>query len=423
MRRLLLGLLALVLLTTAAPAQIVWQTGLGPFPWLHWVGPGLQVLARGTSTVGPGPHSVEVPVPLGEVVTRFVTWTVGVESLQTLPGLDAIQVDGQWVNGLLCGQASPAPDWDNYQLGVYAGFLPETVVPGDTWLIEGAGDKPLLDDPSVDGYGLTVVLISELPGFPDRSHDLFCGYTSTDSNSHQPLHASATLDLSLPYPGGGLQLVLDALDGQPDDGSGLGSDSLFVQGDPAGGVLAGTGSPLDAWQGAGPGPGGYDLLDDDPTLAALVLGGTGQLTIDTVRAVPVGDSVGHSLAVVVHDVAAGPWTSAGPASAFPGRAPPWLAATGTLTPGSANALLVAGAPPGGTVQFVAGAAPLLLPFKGGVLGPQPTLVVPLPADLAGRATLSFSWHGLPAGTQVWAQAWMQDAGAWAATRTLLGTSG
>ena len=45
------------------------------------------------------------------------------------------------------------------------------------------------------------------------------------------------------------------------------------------------------------------------------------------------------------------------------------------------------------------------------------------ADNAGRATLAYTWPALPAGLQLWAQAWMQDAGVWRSTRTLLGTSG
>jgi hypothetical protein len=91
--------------------------------------------------------------------------------------------------------------------------------------------------------------------------------------------------------------------------------------------------------------------------------------------------------------------------------------------GSANALLVAGATPGATVFFVAAASALFLPFKGGVLGPHPSLVVPVSADPAGRAALPYLWPNLPAGLSLWAQAWLPPGSEWSSSKTLRGTSG
>ncbi|RKY20586.1 MAG: hypothetical protein DRQ55_07190 [Planctomycetota bacterium] len=409
---------AIALLLSATRAQIVWQTGIGPAATLHHVGPGADILARGTSTKSADTHTLFVPEPAGEVVHRLIVWSFRTDHLP--PSTDSLLVDGHAVFGTLCADASPPPQWNKLMLAVYVGLVPVDVTPGHVWTIDGAGHKPLGDEPWALGEALTVVLITDLDGFPERSVDFWCGYASTESDSWTPGLARAELDLSTTYPGGGLHLIMDALDGEADDGSGAGTDALVVGSGPAGGVLSGTGTPNDSWQGSGPGPGPYDLLDDDPTLAALVLAGANELTITTQRLLPLGDSVGHCVVAVSFPTAAGPWTTAGPNSAPPRLLPPLLAPTGSLAPGSANTLLVAGATACSAVFLVVGASALLQPFKGGVLGPQPTLLLSLSSDASGRAELAFVGPSVPAGLLIWAQAWVPPGTGWSSSMTLRG---
>jgi len=89
--------------------------------------------------------------------------------------------------------------------------------------------------------------------------------------------------------------------------------------------------------------------------------------------------------------------------------PPRLAGSGGLVPGELVTLSVTDALPGTPGFLVLGSALVDLPFAGGVLAPQPDVLVPLLADAAGQAALSARWpQGLPAWTSIWMQAWMID---------------
>jgi hypothetical protein len=107
----------------------------------------------------------------------------------------------------------------------------------------------------------------------------------------------------------------------------------------------------------------------------------------------------------------GPWVNLGFAKAGPGGVPV-LAGTGPLTSGSANQLDLSGAAPGVPVTLIVGLTAVNLPFKGGTLVPQPLLYVPLATNGAGKAALPFTLvPGLPAGTALIFQCWIQDPGA------------
>jgi hypothetical protein len=68
---------------------------------------------------------------------------------------------------------------------------------------------------------------------------------------------------------------------------------------------------------------------------------------------------------------------------------------------------------------VAGSSGLGLPFKGGIMGPQPDLFVGLPADAAGHVEFSFTWPAFaPSGASLLVQVWMNDTSGWASSRTL-----
>lgn len=91
---------------------------------------------------------------------------------------------------------------------------------------------------------------------------------------------------------------------------------------------------------------------------------------------------------------------------------PQLAGVGPLSAGSANAVNLAQAASLSSATLVFGVTQLDAPFKGGTLVPLPQLLVPLATDFTGHASLPFTLPaGVPAGTPLIFQAWIQDAGA------------
>ena len=104
---------------------------------------------------------------------------------------------------------------------------------------------------------------------------------------------------------------------------------------------------------------------------------------------------------------------------------PNLAGSGTLVPGTPGRLSVRGALPMATAFLVAGAMDINHPLEGGLLVPEPTLVVPIPTNAVGGMDLAFTWLAVPPGIDVWVQVWVVDGGAafgYAATNALRMTS-
>jgi len=105
---------------------------------------------------------------------------------------------------------------------------------------------------------------------------------------------------------------------------------------------------------------------------------------------------------------------------------PVLAGTGSLTPGSSNDVTLSGALAGASSTLVIGLSSFEAPFKGGVLVPSPDVLLGLPVDGAGGATLPFTWPaGVPSGTMLWWQWWIVDPAGpsgLAASNGLLSTS-
>ena len=115
----------------------------------------------------------------------------------------------------------------------------------------------------------------------------------------------------------------------------------------------------------------------------------------------------------LYEITVGPWVSQGHALAGTGGLPPRLAGHGDQTPGSATTLALFEALPSTLAGFFLGFSQLDLPFKGGVLCPSPDVIVPsLPVSSAGELVVAFPWPaGIPAGTNLWWQSWVLDAGA------------
>ena len=100
---------------------------------------------------------------------------------------------------------------------------------------------------------------------------------------------------------------------------------------------------------------------------------------------------------------------------------------GPLTPGSPVTLRVGFGQPFAPAFLIAGATEILVPFKGGVLVPQPTLIIPLGAlDATGGKQVSGTWPaGMPAGAGFSMQVWRPETGApsgFGATTAIRGTA-
>ena len=122
-----------------------------------------------------------------------------------------------------------------------------------------------------------------------------------------------------------------------------------------------------------------------------------------------------------------PWVDLGLGKAGTGGVVPRLGGTGPLTPGSANSLELSLAAAGAATTLVVGLSPCNCPFKGGTLVPAPALYVAgLAVSPEGTSSLPFVWPaGVPTGTPMYFQHWVQDGGAsqgLAASNGLAGTA-
>lgn len=105
------------------------------------------------------------------------------------------------------------------------------------------------------------------------------------------------------------------------------------------------------------------------------------------------------------------WTDVGNAKTGSfGR--PILEGSGPLTAGTMNHLDLVGVGPSASMTLVFGTSPLVAAFKDGVMVPQPQLLLPMQAGPLGSLSVPFLWPaGVPAGTDLWFQFWIQDPGA------------
>jgi len=119
-------------------------------------------------------------------------------------------------------------------------------------------------------------------------------------------------------------------------------------------------------------------------------------------------SATDALAVYLN-LSSAPWSSLGLGLAGSAGIP-HLHGSGDLQPGSPVSLVLAHARPTSSATLVVGLAQLALPFKGGTLVPSPDLALAgLVTDGSGALSLAATWPaGLPAGTNVFLQAWIAD---------------
>lgn len=121
----------------------------------------------------------------------------------------------------------------------------------------------------------------------------------------------------------------------------------------------------------------------------------------------------------------GNWADLGFAKAGSAGAPR-LSGSGTLAVGSTNEIDLTQAAPAAAAMLIFGLARSDQAFLGGTLVPSPLVVVPLATDAGGALALPFIWPaGLPAGTALYFQCWIQDGAATlglAASNGLLGVT-
>jgi len=123
------------------------------------------------------------------------------------------------------------------------------------------------------------------------------------------------------------------------------------------------------------------------------------------------DVMGNSIAAPTVTFGAGAWTNLGNGLAGT-NGEPLLVGVGPLTAMSVNSVDLSNALPGSTTNMVLGLSLFNVAFKGGVLGPSPDfLFLGLPVNGSGDFSLPFVWPvGVPAGTKIWVQHWVSDAG-------------
>ncbi len=102
-----------------------------------------------------------------------------------------------------------------------------------------------------------------------------------------------------------------------------------------------------------------------------------------------------------------------PGKAGTGGLVPVLAGTGPAAPGSLNSLALSDALPNSSVVLVAGFSELAAPLKGGILGPNPDIMLAgLPANGLGELVIPFAMPvNAPPGLMFWIQIWVTDPGA------------
>jgi len=105
---------------------------------------------------------------------------------------------------------------------------------------------------------------------------------------------------------------------------------------------------------------------------------------------------------------------------------PTLTGSGQLVDNSNLKLDLANAKPSAPAALILGLSERNASFKGGVLVPNVDLLVSLVTSTGGMLAISSHWPtGLPSGTSVWLQTWVQDAGGpkgFAASNALEATS-
>ncbi len=130
-----------------------------------------------------------------------------------------------------------------------------------------------------------------------------------------------------------------------------------------------------------------------------------------VSAVVGGVATSESPASDVLTIASPVWTDLGNGLPGTGELTPRLQGFGAQLGDDPLQILLTDALPGATATLVVGIVNLSAPFKGGVLVPFPTFLIPLPVNGLGEIDINATWPaGLPGGIDVYYQYWVSDPG-------------
>ena len=364
-------------LITMVPEEII-EAAVAPFGGDAL--PDLAVLVE-----DPGLHTgrvVHILVNAGGTFTDTDSMTVASPATHAV-ALQAADVDGDLDTDLVS-------HWDGDFLRVYlkqpAGFEPSTILAID-------GERFLATDLDADGdVDLAVPVYNDLFVFLGDGSGSFSG--PTEYGFDRPVNVPTLADVD----GDGHGDLVVPYDG----GVSINPHSFEV------GLGHGDGSfgPFTAWPA---GAGGRiakvaDMNGDAQADVVVVLNGA-------------------KLALVE---AQGPWTKRGHSLA--GAAGfSRLQGFGPLTPGSAATVRISNGKPGSPALLIAGLNEIVAPFKGGVLVPHPTLIVPLGVlDGDGRLQVSGLWPAtMPHDASYSLQVWRAEPGApngFGATTAIRGTA-
>lgn len=288
-------LFAVSLFAVASDALRAQETGMDGAPFFSFVGRGADFVQVSTTTrtswSGPCPIDVEMPaLPPGAVPVRSVLCANFLAN--DVPPAHQVTLNGTPIRMTKRGEGKDLC-W-NKDFGV--SYISDIdVTPhlnfGAANSLGGVCDGPLGADLNALGEGVTILTVYEVPFGQPRFVNVFCGYTASEVNDFV---ANGTLEFSHVYAGGPFRLFLNAMDGQA-----AFRDEFFINGIVAGGVVPGTATATNAWQGV-LGPFSHSNLYDaaDGDIASFVPINSTSLTFETVRTQSNVDCIGHSLAAV-----------------------------------------------------------------------------------------------------------------------------
>ena len=226
------------------------------------------------------------------------------------------------------------------------------------------------------------------------------------------VHALADLD------GDGFTEV--AIGASSDDDAGTNAGSVWI-------LFLGPGGALHGMQkinGLEGGFGGSLAESSEFGAAVCALGdldgdGAGDLCVGAT-----GDTLSSGSAWLLY-LRASPWIQIGHGLAGTAGVPV-LKASGTLVAGDAVSLQLASAKPLSATTLIVGLTPVFGALKGGMLVPQPSLLVLGSTNAQGSQSLVTPWPpGVPSGTRLWMQQWIADSHAikgFAASNAVLATT-
>ena len=417
----------------AAPALAQQETGMTGLPYWSVSAPQADFYETGTTTRASGiavpqtePFTATLSAPPAgkQLVEVFAVWNYHMNG--PAPAFDVIGINGNPVAGDLVGQGSPDLDWSKARTVTFiAQDVGQYLNVGGSNTFAGATDKALGSDPLALGAGMSLIVVHRAQHGTEKRVSLWAGFAGT--NSSVSGEARVELDLPSSYKGGPAHFFINGLDGES-----LRSDQFHINNQMAGGLVAGTVSSGNAWQGL-KGPGATDSLYDgaDDDVSGFMQAGDVQLRARTVPTAVGGavEQFAHSLAVLATLEDCGSWVSYCTAKVNSLGCTPVLDATGTPSAGANPGpfgIRVSNTMNNMNGLFFYGYGEASVPFQGGTLCVAPptwrTNVQnsggsPAGQDCTGQIVFDFNAYvqlgidpGLAVGATIFGQYWTRDVG-------------